>query len=470
MWELLLIPLTFVVVMIIIIVSNYKTNRKQIKGGKAFSDSSSMCINNRRSEEKVCKIDKQEKIKHEILSINKYVEYLKSKEMLEVLCSFYNTKFKIFPTYMDYVFSPYDAWEILSETNPVSIIFRCTCLDEINDTIYTKALKNMDLIIIRREDSEVCFDFLLGRAIRKIIISLIEKDSFLPKTEYEKSAWKTYGQAIKELKKFSDSLICSEILMQDVEVNSQEQCYLCYAICFMCYALEIQAFKKAEFVKKDSWLKINIDKPEGIENKEFIIKIIKDIFDIEKQIDDEENFLWVVLYFIFYVFSKYEKGLTFAKFKSQYAEMILCETKNRIKKIKAKDYLEKLKDQKNIEKKTYNIAQIDAMDGQEFEKFIAEFFSLLGYLTSHTKLSGDQGVDVIAEGKGRKIAIQAKHYNQPVGNHAIMEVVAGSKIYNADLCYVVTNNYFTQSAIALANANNVILWDREKLIEKISEV
>ncbi|MBE7081741.1 MAG: restriction endonuclease [Clostridiales bacterium] len=110
------------------------------------------------------------------------------------------------------------------------------------------------------------------------------------------------------------------------------------------------------------------------------------------------------------------------------------------------------------------------MDGQEFENFVTELFSLLGYTTSHTKLSGDQGVDVIAEGKGRKIAIQAKHYNQPVGNHAIMEVVAGSKIYNANLCYVVTNNYFTKSAIALANANNVILWDREKLIEKISEV
>ena len=51
-----------------------------------------------------------------------------------------------------------------------------------------------------------------------------------------------------------------------------------------------------------------------------------------------------------------------------------------------------------------------------------------------------------------------------------MEVVGGAKIYNATLCYVVTNNYFTKSAKELAAANNVILWDRDKLIEKLSEV
>jgi len=472
MWGVLLIPITYVIVMlIIIIIVSSKAKRKQINVRKSFRDSSSIVIKNDKPEEKVCKIDKQEKIKQEILSVSKYVEYLKNKEKLDVLCAFCNTKFKrVFPSYLDYVFSPYDAWEILSETEPVRIMFRCNVPDDINDTIYTKALKNMNSIIIRKEEDEVRHDFLVGRAIRKIIISIIENDSFVPKSEYEKSAWQKYGQMLKELKKFANSIICSDELLQVVENNTQEQWFFCFAICFIWYALIIENFKDEKFIKNKSWLEINIDKPETMDNREFIFRIIKDIFDREQQIENEEFLLQDVLYFVFYVFSKYEKGLTLAKFKCQYAEMILCETKNRIKKIKAKDYIETLKNQKHIEKKTYNISQIDAMDGQEFENFVTELFSLLGYTTSHTKLSGDQGVDVIAEGKGRKIAIQAKHYNQPVGNHAIMEVVAGSKIYNANLCYVVTNNYFTKSAIALANANNVILWDREKLIEKISEV
>ena len=33
---------------------------------------------------------------------------------------------------------------------------------------------------------------------------------------------------------------------------------------------------------------------------------------------------------------------------------------------------------------------------------------------------------------------------------------------------VITNNYFTESAIQLAKANKVVLWDRNKLMKVIS--
>ncbi len=141
-----------------------------------------------------------------------------------------------------------------------------------------------------------------------------------------------------------------------------------------------------------------------------------------------------------------------------------------ISEIKDKEHIERLLTGTISKKFGYNIAQIDLMSGIDFENFVADLFVRLGYQSEVTKSSGDQGVDVIAK-KGEKIiAIQAKHYNQAVGNHAIMEVVAGAKYYNANLCYVVTNNYFTKSAKELAATNNVILWDRDMLIEKISEV
>lgn len=115
------------------------------------------------------------------------------------------------------------------------------------------------------------------------------------------------------------------------------------------------------------------------------------------------------------------------------------------------------------------IGDIDIMSGSEFEQYIAKLFKSYGYKTEVTKASGDQGIDVIAEKNGTKYAIQAKCYNFPVGNHAIMEAVAGAKYYDADQIMVITNSTFTKSAIELAQKNNVHLWDRKVLIEKISE-
>lgn len=67
---------------------------------------------------------------------------------------------------------------------------------------------------------------------------------------------------------------------------------------------------------------------------------------------------------------------------------------------------------------------VDQIKPVVFEKPIAILFRKMGYEARATKLSGDQGVDVIAEKLNRVIAIQAKLYSNPVGNSAIQEVVA----------------------------------------------
>lgn len=120
-------------------------------------------------------------------------------------------------------------------------------------------------------------------------------------------------------------------------------------------------------------------------------------------------------------------------------------------------------------KRTYSIDDVDIMSGGEFEEFLAYLFSKMGYATQLTKSSGDQGIDVIAEKSGIRIGIQAKCYGGSVGNSAVQEAVAGKRYYNCDKIIVITNNYFTTSAITLAKVNNVILWDREILKDKINE-
>lgn len=116
---------------------------------------------------------------------------------------------------------------------------------------------------------------------------------------------------------------------------------------------------------------------------------------------------------------------------------------------------------------TTTIDDIDLMSGVEFEKFIKNHFEKNGYKCSLTKISGDQGIDVIAEKNGIKLGIQVKCYSGTVGNHAVMEAVAGAKYYDCTKCMVITNNYFTKSAKELAIKNNVILWDRNTLQEKL---
>lgn len=115
------------------------------------------------------------------------------------------------------------------------------------------------------------------------------------------------------------------------------------------------------------------------------------------------------------------------------------------------------------------IHDIDMFSGIEFEKFIAHLFKKMGYSVTMTKTTGDQGIDLIVKKNGHSIGVQTKCYSSSVSNKAIQEVAAGIKYYNLQKGLVVTNNYFTQSAIELANSNDVIIWDREILKDKIRD-
>ena len=111
---------------------------------------------------------------------------------------------------------------------------------------------------------------------------------------------------------------------------------------------------------------------------------------------------------------------------------------------------------------------IDLMKGQEFERYCANLLIAYGFKNIEvTKGSGDQGVDIVGYYNGFKFAVQCKRYSKKVGNSPIQEVVAGKNFYNCQGALVITNNYYTESAIQLAKANNVQLWDRKNLMEVI---
>ncbi|MCL6573586.1 MAG: restriction endonuclease, partial [Bacillus sp. (in: Bacteria)] len=84
-----------------------------------------------------------------------------------------------------------------------------------------------------------------------------------------------------------------------------------------------------------------------------------------------------------------------------------------------------------------------------------------------TKASGDYGADLLLTKGAKKVVVQAKRYSKDVGIKAVQEVIGAKSYYTAQDAWVVSNSYFTKAAKALAQKSNVLLVDRDELIDSI---
>ncbi|GLC78321.1 restriction endonuclease [Lacrimispora brassicae] len=194
-------------------------------------------------------------------------------------------------------------------------------------------------------------------------------------------------------------------------------------------------------------------------------RYIEDII-LCNEIDNEDA--WVMCTFTYYMMDRgYVAGELYYPPYLEIAVKAFSTLKSNMEKNRFK---EKLKGTVEKQETHYSIDDVDLMNGNEFEHFICELYNKMGYSSEVTKQSGDQGLDVIAEKNNKRIGIQAKCYSNTVGNSAVQEAVAGKCFYNCDKVVVITNNYFTPAAIELAQSNDVILWNRDILKEKIREL
>lgn len=112
------------------------------------------------------------------------------------------------------------------------------------------------------------------------------------------------------------------------------------------------------------------------------------------------------------------------------------------------------------------LLSVDLMEGHEFEHWCADLLRKNGFINvTVTPGSGDQGVDVLAEKGGVRYAIQCKCYSKDLGNTPVQEVAAGKSLpsYHCQVGAVMTNRHFTKGAQELAQANGILLWDRDHL-------
>lgn len=116
-----------------------------------------------------------------------------------------------------------------------------------------------------------------------------------------------------------------------------------------------------------------------------------------------------------------------------------------------------------------DIFSVDKMDGYEFELFCCELLRKSGFKNFfQTRLSGDNGIDITAEKDDIKYGIQCKCYSEKLGNKCVQETYTGLAMYDCDIGAVLTNNYFSDSAIATARKTRIRLWDRDYLLKMIN--
>ena len=121
-------------------------------------------------------------------------------------------------------------------------------------------------------------------------------------------------------------------------------------------------------------------------------------------------------------------------------------------------------------KNSTKLSDIDTMTGYEFEDFLIDLFTKMGYSVERRKQTHEQGLDLLLTRYGEKTAVQVKRYNKPVGNKAVQEANAARDFYRCHRALVVTNSRFTIPAKQLAERCNVELWDRKILKEKIKTI
>lgn len=116
-------------------------------------------------------------------------------------------------------------------------------------------------------------------------------------------------------------------------------------------------------------------------------------------------------------------------------------------------------------RKAFTIANIDYMEGEEFERYLAGLLGRIGYTNIRLTEKYDFGVDIVAYKDGVTWGIQAKRYNSMVGVAAVRQVYTALTRYGCDRAMVVTNNMFSYPAKVLAQDTNCVLVDRDILSE-----
>ena len=106
----------------------------------------------------------------------------------------------------------------------------------------------------------------------------------------------------------------------------------------------------------------------------------------------------------------------------------------------------------------------------ELERAVANLYAKLGYESSVTRGSGDQGIDIILKKNGRTIVVQCKAHKKPVGPHVIRDLYGTFIKSNADEAFLVSLAGCTSGVIEYVKGLPIKLVCIEDIIEMQKQI
>jgi restriction system protein len=125
-----------------------------------------------------------------------------------------------------------------------------------------------------------------------------------------------------------------------------------------------------------------------------------------------------------------------------------------------------------VERRQFELARVDetdALSGHEFERWIESFLAELGFDVEHVGRTGDFGGDLVATWNATRTVVQAKSGHYKVGVSAVRQAYAAKTYYDCERAMVVTNQYFTDQALLLAEKTGVVMRHRGDLARVLAE-
>lgn len=111
--------------------------------------------------------------------------------------------------------------------------------------------------------------------------------------------------------------------------------------------------------------------------------------------------------------------------------------------------------------------ELDNLDSNTFEKYCIKLFALNDFVNVRSaKINSNEGIDIIAEKSGQSYGIKCVLSNKDtnVDADSLRQAMVGSKYFCCDNVAIITNRDFTLNAKTLAQKENIILWNRQELI------
>jgi len=101
----------------------------------------------------------------------------------------------------------------------------------------------------------------------------------------------------------------------------------------------------------------------------------------------------------------------------------------------------------------------------EFEHQIAGLYTRLGYRSTVTPGSGDEGIDIIMYNAADKIIVQCKRHKNPIGPAVVRELYGALSASNAQSAILICTGGFTMGVYQFARDKPITLLDIDGIIE-----